>query len=98
MLQYLTYRIVKFWTTCNHCAGLRQNSRAAEILYIWSVSLQSALERNWSSTWRQQLGELRDALGGHFGEKFHMSPPAKFDLAGGSRQGAYSNKWITEMD
>jgi len=56
------------------------------------------LECNRRSTWRHQLRELRDALGGHHGKNFHFSPPPPFSFAGGSRCGAYHDTGITEMD
>jgi len=63
------------------------------------------LERIWRSTWTHRLRELRDALGGHHGEKIWFSPPPPpppppppCSLAGGSRWGVYGDRGMAEMD
>jgi len=67
-------------------------------IYIRLIWLQAVFKRSQRITWRRQLSELRDALGGHCGEKICFSLPPPFNLAGGSRRVAYSDAGITETD
>jgi len=68
-------------------------------LYIYrrSICLQTVLEHNRRSTWRRQLWEWRDSLGGLCGEKICFSPPPpQLNLTGGSQWGAYGDTGIME--
>jgi len=56
-----------------------------------------SLERNWRSTWRLQLREHRDALGGLCGKKICFSAQLPFNLTRGSWWQAFGDTGIMEV-
>jgi len=97
MLKYLTYRMIKFWSSWDLCAGLRETSRAAETLDIWSIRPQTILEHNPRRTCRCPLGKPSNALAGGCGGIICFWPPPPLSLPGGSWQGLYVDTGVTEM-
>jgi len=67
-------------------------------IYIWSIWLEMVLELNQSSSWGCRLRALGDEVRGRCSVIIHSSPPLPFSLEGGSRQRAYGDPGIPDID